>query len=761
MFRWKRVLAGCAIAILAATSQARTPKTSPEQAIRALPQAQGEDLETCLGVIRETKDLLKRYGNALLAVLDKFPEDRDLAARVIGLLAERREEGCKFMARLVSPKYPAVVDEVLRRYLVLPRCEQLRSSVGNILKWAGDPEASAAAARLVDQVISLMTQTKERLIPEEACNLVLSGPEGRRKEALKMVVEAAPTWAQRCLVEAYNSEARNDGRLRFELLRAVATGPVAEAIPTLIAALDRKQDYGVACELLHKFGDAGLSGLMFAVRTSQSPSEGVASCLIAWGATAVASVIPLLEHPAPGIREFAVKYFQQVQHEDALNVLKEKYDKGGGRVGKVVLLDLLGRYPLDAIRPIVREALHDEDKAVRLMALRVVERQGGEEQGVLTVAEEDPDDEVRIRALDVAWHIGADGLASLAQRMVQYEKPAVAAKAAKVLGFVGGAEAVAVLQELLSARDEEVARAASEALWLLTFEDPAKGRVKVKSARQIKVPKPASVVSVDQARVQVFGKKGPLIVVLPGGPGMDFSWFDPILGDLADDFIVALVEPLEGDEVPLVRLIQPRAYRALLEALGRKKALVVSMGLGGTAGLWLSTLEPEAVAGVVAIVSPLPGAIEDIDNAITFRLREPFKSVAQYLVETQASFQPQPLNRYFARVMAPALTGKAQKPWELLGVAWDVLALGQTQAALSRPEVRFSAAEFPGPVTLLLPLSLLPEDSLAKFRKLANESQGTVTINDVSECGFLPVTECPSLVRKAILRCARAAGGEG
>lgn len=728
------------------------PPTRPEAAIQVLTTAQGEDLQAAVDLLRARPDLLQRHARALTRLVDGAPNDSDVASRVMGLVHDRGEEGCRFIAQLVDNRHPAWVDEVLRRYPLLTRCEALRGAVAGILKWAGDPESSAQAARIVEQVVQLMRQTREPLVPEEACRLVLQGPEGRRREVLAMVLDASPPWAERCLVRAYHDETRTHGPLRTDFLRAVAALAGVDSIPTLIVALDNPADHHLACDLLRSAGQAGLQGLMFAVRTSQDPSEGVASCLIAIGTPAMDALLPLLDHPSDGIRAFVVRYLERHQTDAALAEIRRLYDRGGGRLGRVTLLGLLGLYPAEAVRDIWREALQDDDPAIRLKALDILERRVDTDQSaaILLSAEEDPSDPVRIRALEVAWRIGVSGLGALAVRMVQYEKPAVVAQAAKVLGFVGGAEAADVLRPLLRSREKEVAKAAETALWLLTYRDPLKGREKVRAAPHIKDPGPDREIEIEGGRARIHGRKGPLVVVLPGGPGMDFTWVRPILSDLADDRVVALLDPVEDGRIPDARVVRPATFRALLGALDTPRAVIVSHGLGGTAALWLSTLEPDLIAGVVAIASPLPGSVEALDEAIVAGLTEPFKTLAEDLVVHQGAFRPEVLNRDMARVMAPALVGRSDRPWELLSVAWDVRAYGQTEAVLTRPEVRYSPAEFPGSVLFILPGSRLPEATVVAYRDIAAQAPDRVVIEDLGECGFLPIVECPSRVRRLI-----------
>ena len=747
MRRWIAWLV--AMAAIPANGPAKPP-TRPEAAIRMLATAQGEDLEAAMQLLKGRPDLLKAHAGAIERLLDSAPSDPDVAARVLALVRERADEGCRFIARMIQPRRVAFVSEVVNRYALLPQCDALRSQVSGILAWVPDPETSAIAARLCDQVIGLVRETRESSVPEAACRFVLTGPEGRRRDAIEMVLAAAPPWAERCLIRAYHDEVRSNGPVRADLLQAVARLGGVDSVPTLIVALENPEDREAACGLLKSAGTAGLSGLLFAVRTSQTPEAGVAECLMSIGPPAVGLLLPLLDHPADGVRSFVVKFLERHQDEEALADLLRRYEQGRWAVPRTVLLDLIGRYPLDRIHETITSALRDDDEAIRLQALAVIERRQDPDaaQAVLASAEDDPSDAIRIRALEAAWHLGVEGLAALAVRMVQYEKPEVVAAAAKVLGFTGGPEAVAVLDPLRHAREPAVAEAARTALWVLTYRDPT-GRVeKYQAPAALRRPKGGRDLAFGGGRAEVFGKKGPLVVALPGGPGMNFDWLYPVLDDLAGDAVVALLWPDPADSPG--RVVRPALLRALLEAVQRPKGVLLSQGLGGTAALWLTVLEPDAVQGVVAIAAPLPGTLDAMDDAMREGLPEPFKSLAAELVATQAAFRPEVLDRDLARVMAPALVARGQKPSDLLAVSWDLRAWGQAYATLSRPEVRYSPAEFSGPVLLLEPMSRLQGSLQDTFRGLTAQAPDRVVIEDVGDCGFLPQTGCTSRVRRLI-----------
>jgi pimeloyl-ACP methyl ester carboxylesterase len=260
-------------------------------------------------------------------------------------------------------------------------------------------------------------------------------------------------------------------------------------------------------------------------------------------------------------------------------------------------------------------------------------------------------------------------------------------------------------------------------------------------------------------RAIVVGKvSGTLAIVLPGGPGMDFGWARPALDGIADT--VAYLEPAaveEGGQPSAI--VVPAALTGLLEALKRPNAVLVSDGLGGTAALWLAVQVPDAVAGVVAVAAPLPGAIDAFDAAFLAAVPEPYRGLAGAIAKDDARFHPEALDGYVGRLLATGMAGRDARPESVLGVRTDLARSSRARAVLSRPEVRFAPTEMKGPALWLGPLSSLPEDLRTSYMDVAGLAPGRVRIEDRADCGFLPTVVCEGLFAKRIRNFVRETSG--
>lgn len=732
--------------------KAAAKTVSVKEALKALPSAQGEALQRATQSLKEAADLLDKWSGPLSGIVKGAPADPDVAGRVLGLVHGRGDKGCEFIASLVTAKHTAWVRNVIQRYSALPRCDALEKAVADVLVWAPDPDTSSEAAHLINEVLAIIRDGNGRFLHESACRLVRKGPEGFRRTAIETILAARPKWGDSCLIQAYMDEQRVDKpsrTVRQDMLTAVSEYTGVDSIPTLILALNHEEDRDLACELLVGKGDDGARGLAFALRTTNARSEGIKVCLNHVGNGAVNAILPLLDHHSQAIREFALDFLSKFRTGEALQALKDRFDDGGRGIDRGRLLVMIAGYPVGQMQEMLVAALADPDRSMRLIALDAMEHSKAPEftPALLQAAEGDLSEAVRSRALDVIWHLGVEGGEELALRMAQYEKPLVAVSAIRIVGFIHDRKAFEVLERMKESINILVVAAAKEGLWLQTFENPDDDP-KYKTPTDPGTHQQGREVKCDGGWADVLGDDEPLVVVLPGGPGMDFTWASPYLDDLSDDATVAFLEPdvpreEDGEIVP--RLVNPETLRSLVKALERDRCVLLSMGLGGTSALWLSSLAPEIVAGVAVISSALPGHLQGMDDALVARLKEPFRSLANPLVEGQALFRTEALSRYLARTLAPALVGDDEgDPWDMLNVAWDVAQTGRTFAVLSRPEVRFSPTEFPGKVLFTLPVKWLSEPYMQTYLDVQAMAPDRVEIKDASDCGLLPQVTCES-----------------
>lgn len=292
--------------------------------------------------------------------------------------------------------------------------------------------------------------------------------------------------------------------------------------------------------------------------------------------------------------------------------------------------------------------------------------------------------------------------------------------------------------------------------------EPRKGKAEFRGAPRAKALPKAREVACGGATAQVLGKKGPVVLVLPGGPGMDLGWARPWLHDLADDAVVAFVTP-DGTDLASpggAGLVTADQVRCLAQALGGGPVVLASHGVGGTWALSLAAKAPDAVSGVAAFLAPLPGRMDDLDQALAASVREPLGGLALRLVETQQRFAPAALNRYLARIFALALAGKSDEPERTLSVAWDVQRAGRAYAVASRPDVKVDFAAGTARALLVVPPGL-PKEAADAYVSLAASAPDRVTVASWEGCGFLPEVACTSKAVKAITALVEATAARG
>lgn len=716
---------------------------TPEQAIKALRNE--STAEEALAFLISTKDLFKKHKKALAKLVEESGTVSEVAQRIFSLVLQGKDGACDFAGSLISKSRPTWTRLVVERYEELPECEQLKRAVHGTLVWLLEGADTPENIKLLSKVLAIVRKAKDASVHKYVCKLVLSGPEVIRREAIETLLAIRADGAMQCLAKAY-TEARAGKpcpiELRHALLEAIYRLGDVDAVATLIFALEEPADNAIACRLLLERGTAGIQSMIFAIKSSDAKAAGIGECLASAGDNGVAAVLELLDHPSKWVRQFAVDFLTKSRSQQVLAVLRERFDSGRGLIPRAVLLEMLAQYPATDVRDVLVAALNDPSAEVRLAALNAIERAHSLDyrEKLLMVAEEDVDPAVRKRALEVMWRLGDEAVAPLALRMVQYEKPEVVPMAAQVLAFMGDQKAVSVLIPLLKSKEPAIAEAALSALWVLTFRDPNKGEDMAYRPEPV-IETFSGEIEVAQGRVAFLGKKGPLVVVTPGGPGMDLSWARPWLDRLADEAVLAYVQ---SDETGLV---SKDLLEAVLQAAKRDKAVIVSAGLGGTNALWLS-MRAKAVTGVVVFAAPLPGRLQSFDSAILAAIEEPFASLAQAIVDDEPRFRPEALNRYMKRLMAPALAGPDRSPEEILKVRMDMSATAKAYSVLMRPEVDFQPTTDGPRVLWIGPVSTLSDDLKQALSKMAAVS--TFTLVDMSDCGFVPTVTCNKKVLEVV-----------
>jgi len=746
----------------AATRAAPAPVRTPEQALKML-GAPGEDAARAEEFLLARKDLLPRWEKGLAALVDARPGDDELAARVVRVVEARGEAGCAFLGSRLAVGRPALVRAVLDGDPARFSCPEFDKG---LLRLLAEGKELRRAQQWEGVFRAVLGEVRRRQIPLDAglgCPWIL-GAEGEVRDLALDAMLAMPSGGlAACMVQAWEELARRDAapEFRARLLQGLARRERTEAVPALTRALAEQGDRDLACELLRGLGEAGLEGLVFALRTGDRRNEGVEHCLMATGAAGTGALLPLLDHPAAPVREFLLRFLTTHRTPEGRQALASRFLRGKGPIPRATLLKALASFGAEAIEEPLRAALSDGDPAIRRTGLLVLEetRATALLELVRELAEEDPEPDLRVLALEVGWHLGDPGLLALARRQTSYEEARVAKQALEVLAFLGGEGETSAVASALSHKDPEVADAANRAAWVMGLEAPRKGKVRFVGAPKMPRPPKSREVSCEGAAARVLGKKGPVVLVLPGGPGMDLSWAEPWLWDLADDARVALVA-VEGDgDEARAGLASPGQVRCLAGLLGAERVMLVSAGLGGTWAWWLGERLPDLVGAVAAIASPLPGHLEDLDRALREGLEEPFRPWMAGIVESQQRFLPDVLNGAFARVFARSLAGSRGEPREALRVRWDLLRSGAAASILSRVASEPPASGPAGRVLWVLPGSSLPSDVRDAYGSATASDPGRCSLVSWDGCGFLPEIACGSKVVKALVEQARSMTG--
>jgi len=714
------------------------------KAIAQIATGQGEDWEAAETLLLSTNDLLPRNANALAGVLKANISDPDVLARVFELVASKDEEGCKFAAKQMNSLPWA--DLVLARLGELKGCAELDKAISGMLSWIPGSEEGPIAENRVLKILDLVSQREDIDCTEGICRFVGQGVDAVRVKAIETLVKAKTPEASTCLTHAYSKEtALDNSQFRTRLLDAIAAIAGLDWVPTMLSALDRPLDYDVACG--HLLDGGAINAMIFAVRTTDAPSAGIQKCFAKSGATGANLALSLIDHPSAAVRDFAANQIVAFPTQESADVMRGRFEKPHGKFGRSDALIVMAQFPPEMGGDIVEAALGDSDLGIRVVALRMIQKLHLRNfiAPILRVAEEDPEPEIRQTALQTLLRLGAVDAVPLASRMVQYEEPAVAAKAALLLGWLGDSKAFDILLKKRNDKNDEVAWAVNSALWLQSYTDPAKKKLKRKVLPKVDKLAKSTDVSCGEVTAQVLGKKGPLVMVLPGGPAMDHSWSRPYLDSLRKNALVAFVDTKD--------LPRPQDLDCLFTELGREKATLVSNGLGGTNALWIAAKNPGRFNAVVAISSPLPDNLESFVSWGINQMPQELADLASELLKERDLYHPDILNTYLSRVMAPVMAGSLGDAPATLPIVVNIAAIDKTAQELENAS--FDPAKMAGAVTFMLPVDEFAQAETYKALAAANPEK--VAIHDVSGCGFQPQVNCSKKVVKAIVKVAEDA----
>ncbi len=753
------ILITVSICLFSVAASAATAAGAPPQlqtAVDSAALAMGDEYDQALEYLKSRPDLFEAGAAAVTKVVAKYSNDADVARRLLDLATAYGSVGCTFAATLVARPYPAWVSGVLKRYPDTMRCSAMDKAVAGILKWVPDPDSSRDAENLVIETMASLKMAFNIEGAEAACAFVDRGSIVVRTGAASLISTVRPEKGLTCLVKAYDREkGKEEKALADVLLEAIARFGGANSYPHLLNALETPGQFELACRVMAESGDDALITMIKAARAFSGKSGKLMNCLSIYGSQAQIHVLPLLRDKSREIRNFALDFFSRNQSLTALTVLKSGFINGENSkdslgIPREQILDALSSYPVEEIKDVVELALTDNDDRIRERALDLIRSRKSLvfSGAVRTVAETDPNRSSRAAALGILWLLGDFGAEPLLRRMAQYEEATIAAEAVRILGYIGTQDSVQVLRKIATGSSGQVKGVeAMKALALLGMTSQPL------DAAYTPIPAPktyksSGIVSCGAFRAAGLGTKGPLLLALPGGPGMDSSWARPWMDELSRNAIVAYVEPtgVSGDEKVV---LTPQEFDCFVEGFHSDKVVLVSDGLGGTAAHWLAFQVPYRIAGVITISAPLPGNLTSLEASRIRSLPLPFGDIAADLFKQIDLFRTEAIDLYMRRALAPSMAGNMKDVRRALQINFSSRRLQTASQELSKPEVRFVPLEVNKPVLWFLPESLMDQEALAGFKEVASQKPGMFRISSTDkDCGFMPQISCSKYVLK-------------
>ncbi len=744
-----------ALAVVPAIVHA-APKRSPlAVAIESLALGMGDEYDIALEYLRSRKDVFTAGAGDITRVVGQYPADVDVARRLLDFVAVSGEPACELAANLVTSKHPAWVSGVLQRYPDAIRCAGMDRAVGAIPSWAVAPAVSREAELFLVDVFSVAARAGNARAASGACPFLYDGPANVRMAAADVIAEVRPDDGMVCLVKAFDREkGRQDATMASYFLDAIGRFGGDAAWPNIVAALDAPGQFERACGLIGSSGDDGFAVLIRVVRSMAGKAPSVLNCLSMTPDRSEPYMLPLLKDKSRDIRYFALDYFARNHSGAALAVLKAGFiDNNPTNALGMPRADILrgmSSYPVEQIEDMVELALTDNDDSIRDTAMTIIRARKSLNfaDAIRLVAETDPNRVSRAQALGILWYLGDFEAEQLLMRMAQYEESGIAAEAARVLGYIGSGQSIPVLKKLaMSQRGEERGRVALESLAFLGLTTSPMSAI-FAGASESRPMKFDSAISCGEFRAAIVGGSGPVVMAMPGGPGMDSLWARPWMDALSRKATVVYVEPTRttGDERVV---LTPQDFECFAAAFPDRKIVLASDGLGGTAAQWLAFQIPNRIAGLVTISAPLPGDLDRMAAPMSGALPAPFADMAGDLADKAEFFRPDAYDYYTLKALSPALTGDVGKARAAMRLRYNSRRLAAARGELSRGEVRFMAMEVNRPVMWILPTGLMTAEDLAVYRAVVGERPDMFGIAGTdAECGMMPQITCDKQVLK-------------
>ena len=549
-------------------------------------------------------------------------------------------------------------------------------------------------------------------------------------------------------------------------------------IPTLIQALYRKDQQKAASSALVGLGERAVPSLLMVLKQGDVKRAPAAmEAMMQIGPEAAPEVVSLLTARHGKMRELSLQFLSFYRDPAILPILMRTFQKGDPLV-RTNVISIVGLYRQDEAVRLLELGLKDLDAGVRLKAMEMIAKSDLPQTVplLLSRAEEDPELNIRIAALQALFYLGEMSAVPSMVRMLQYEKWPIRMEILKALLWMGRAGHVGPIAEQLAHRKPEIANLAKRTLANLSYlegerslEGWSRSVGAILKAGLGEHDTPLSVnrkeIHVGKEVIEVLVAGTPdhgTLLLLRSGDGLDDTWFLEALRPLVDDYRIVLMDfPgcgfQDGDSRPEAKRCMAwhgERIELVRSAFTSGKVVLISHSVASYAAAWYAAKRPDAVSKLILIapVYPEPTLLRDTVRRIEDGIPTRWGKELDILEGLRGRMNPRAYHRYRHRAELAALVsgqGNASLVTSYYGMSWF---LHETWLPEGDSELEAAFVQIRAPVLLIIGENdPTPPESLALFRRIGR-IRGNYLLAMVPNAMHFPHISQPVTFRSAVTK---------
>lgn len=568
------------------------------------------------------------------------------------------------------------------------------------------------------------------------------------------------------LINAFRREAtradKKNREVRARMIEALGKIGGTNAPPVIINAMSRPDQRDIAVDAIVRFGKPAVPILIFILRSLDTSREAaVSEAIIRIGRPAAVDVSKLLSHPNKRVQEIGVSLLGIVGDEETAPLVEAFLRREN--IPETQVLTSLRLYYY-SMREVFLRALAGDEREAAIIALKTILNMKDVEvlPEVEKLLDNSGDASIRLLALTVLWHLNSPGIEARLLNLIQYEEPAIKLEALRAIRMLLTPRALPTVAKLLSGETREVEREAARTILRMTGLKglDSVGRVedwvKAWEKRQdFKLPEPEKTGTVllgggATLHYEIYGSKGPWLVVVPGGPDMSADYLRRWLTRLSSTQRVVLYDPRgrgQAKDPSSLALFDVTSEAAdlleLLLTLGTDRADIVAHGYGSLVAMRLLDLQPKRIRRLIMASAPIPEGTRILKTLATIpkRLDDIWRDDYEFLERQGSKLLPSVYRRGLDRVMLRAYFRNPEWLSLLPDLHGDPMLRARLLSTLARLDLREVLDKAKTPVLVIQAKSdIYSEDTLNWYVALAKKNSH-VHITTFGGSGHFPFVE--------------------